>query len=236
MLYDLCESLSETKEVPVEVKSRMMESFTIIHQSFSHDNEKIAFCFSGGKDSTILLDLVLSYIKFFQIKNRLEIYHIDTDYEFKEITDFIRKIEELWNLNIIHIHSESKDKGIKEIFHKGIEKMFIANRAIDNRKSHFSLHIHKRKHIEKICPLINWSFYDVWQYIDSLNVPYCKMYNEGYSSIGNRINSRPNEALYDHKTSSYVHARYLLHWQEERKFHHRSNYYKKELKRSNSLD
>jgi phosphoadenosine phosphosulfate reductase len=36
----------------------------------------------------------------------------------------------------------------------------------------------------KINPLINWSEEDVWNYIKENDVPYNKLYNQGYSSIG----------------------------------------------------
>jgi phosphoadenosine phosphosulfate reductase len=36
----------------------------------------------------------------------------------------------------------------------------------------------------KINPLINWSEEDVWNYIKENNVPYNKLYNQGYTSIG----------------------------------------------------
>ncbi len=36
----------------------------------------------------------------------------------------------------------------------------------------------------KVNPLINWSEDDVWNYIKTNNVPYNKLHDEGYPSIG----------------------------------------------------
>ena len=33
-------------------------------------------------------------------------------------------------------------------------------------------------------PIIHWSDRDVWQFIKSKNIPYCKLYDEGYKRIG----------------------------------------------------
>lgn len=38
--------------------------------------------------------------------------------------------------------------------------------------------------IEKICPLVHWSTKDVWDYIRKRNLPYNRLYDRGYLSIG----------------------------------------------------
>ena len=35
-----------------------------------------------------------------------------------------------------------------------------------------------------IHPIIEWSEADVWEYIHTYNVPYCKLYDEGHKRIG----------------------------------------------------
>lgn len=35
-----------------------------------------------------------------------------------------------------------------------------------------------------IHPIIDWSTADVWEYIHKYNIPYCKLYDEGFSRIG----------------------------------------------------
>ena len=33
-------------------------------------------------------------------------------------------------------------------------------------------------------PIIDWEDEDVWEYIKSRNIEYCKLYNEGYTRLG----------------------------------------------------
>jgi len=35
-----------------------------------------------------------------------------------------------------------------------------------------------------VCPIVNWTDEDVWQYIRQNNIPYCSLYDEGWKRLG----------------------------------------------------
>lgn len=43
--------------------------------------------------------------------------------------------------------------------------------------------------------MLDWSCADVWEYLLKKKVPYCSLYDVGFTSIGNMTNTRPNPFL-----------------------------------------
>ena len=60
----------------------------------------------------------------------------------------------------------------------------------------------------RIHPLLNWSYADIWAYIDEFAVPYCDLYSRGFTSIGSVSKTEPNPKLLK-ADGSFGHAREL---------------------------
>lgn len=44
----------------------------------------------------------------------------------------------------------------------------------------------------RINPILKWNYKNVWDFIKLFEIPYCCLYDEGYTYLGNKINSKKN--------------------------------------------
>lgn len=61
----------------------------------------------------------------------------------------------------------------------------------------------------RINPLLEWTYEDVWGCMLALEIPYCCLYDKGYTSLGLTTNTFPNPALRLDGTDTYAPAHSL---------------------------
>ena len=69
----------------------------------------------------------------------------------------------------------------------------------------------------RINPILDWTFSEIWYFIRKLQLPYCKLYDQGYTSIDNTQNTVRNENLLKSDGFSYLPA-YMLENQEAERY------------------
>ena len=47
----------------------------------------------------------------------------------------------------------------------------------------------------RVFPIIDWDYELVWQFLKVFSLPYCSLYDAGYTSLGEKHNSQPNPSL-----------------------------------------
>lgn len=171
----------------------------------TYHEEKIVYASSFGAEAIVLIDLI------HQVKPDAHIVFLDTDLHFPETYEVIQKIEErfpklriekkkpkltldeqaaqfgtaLWKRDpnqccqirkVIPLHETLITK---EAWISGLRREQSPTRA----NTQFINQDHKFKNI-KVCPLIHWSWDDVWAHIRDHNLPYNKLHDQKYPSIG----------------------------------------------------
>lgn len=51
--------------------------------------------------------------------------------------------------------------------------------------------------IMRVSPILDWSYSQIWEFILKHKVPYCSLYDQGYTSLGHRTTTSPNPLLRD---------------------------------------
>ena len=47
----------------------------------------------------------------------------------------------------------------------------------------------------RVNPILDWSYENIWKFILDFEIPYCSLYNEGYTHLGNKDNTVKNPFL-----------------------------------------
>ncbi|GAU98872.1 hypothetical protein RvY_09955 [Ramazzottius varieornatus] len=166
----------------------------------------LAVAFNGGKDCTVLLDLVIRTFREFSSEEDLShqsvpilAVYFRSRPQFPEVEKFIQeKIREL------DIPLEIYDGDLKESLgkfvqsHPSVKGIFMGTRSGDPRSQHleaFSPTDPSWPPIMRILPLLKMSYHNIWLYLLDFKVSYCKMYDNGYSSIGWKYNTFVNPKL-----------------------------------------
>ena len=63
-------------------------------------------------------------------------------------------------------------------------------------------------------PILDWDYGHVWHFLRLFQLPYCSLYDVGYTSLGKQSDTRPNPALWHPKegagnSPSALHGEYL---------------------------
>lgn len=66
----------------------------------------------------------------------------------------------------------------------------------------------------RIHPMLEWRYGQIWEYIRDREIPYCRLYDQGYTSLGSHDDTLPNPSLYDGKV--YLPAYQLPREEDER--------------------
>jgi len=151
--------------------------------------------FSGGKDSVVIYDIaVKAGVKFDahycvspidppQIYQFIKEYYPDVQWDY-HAKGFWRIVDDK-GLPLRHVRwccQVIKEAGGKERF------VVVGNRSVEGTIRRNQAYI-ERGRIKKqnktfVRPILNFTDYDVWQYIRENNLSYCSLYDEGFKRLG----------------------------------------------------
>ena len=210
-VYNLLDPLNESN-----TSACVKGAWAIIQQTLQlYSLDELCISFNGGKDCTVLLLILQAALnKLASPDHQLRALYIRYDSPFPQAEEFISETTKRYNLNLITMNGNIKDalKTLKET-QPSIKAILLGTRRHDpfsDALRTFSPTDPDWPHYMRVNPILDWHHADVWSFIRECDIPYCSLYDEGYTSLGSSHNTNPNPALkYEDGSNRYKPA-YML--------------------------
>lgn len=179
--------------------SKVFELFNNLFQTYSADEVFVSF--NGGKDCTVVLDLVCQYFKENEklSNGSVHVLYIRPKNPFKEVEDFVAQCKQNYPLKMIE-----QAGSIKPVLESvcserpKFKAVLMGVRRTDPQGRNLKCLQETDPGwppLLRVNPILDWTFADVWNYLLEKKVAYCCLYNMGYTSLGETTNTRPNKNL-----------------------------------------
>ncbi|XP_018359131.1 PREDICTED: FAD synthase-like isoform X2 [Trachymyrmex cornetzi] len=177
-----------------------------------YNQNEIFINFNGGKDCTVVLHLAATVAKLRNISSLLCLYV--TDDSFPEVEAFVESAVRYYGLEIIRMQRPIKS-ALSALLE---EKNYLKAAIMGTRKGDpgsenlqaFTPTDPNWPQLIRVNPILCWSYSQVWTFLLKHNIPYCSLYDQGYTSIGNRNTTIRNPLLKDPNNPSFYLPAYTL--------------------------
>ncbi|EER19529.1 FAD synthetase, putative [Perkinsus marinus ATCC 50983] len=194
--------LANVKEIN-RVRQQTAKSLSIIAEAYdNYKPEELCLAFNGGKDCTVLLHMVDHVFrqKHSEGVPLRTLYIADPKNDtFEEVESFIEDMQKVYNLDIMRVVGGVK-VGLERIKeeHPELKAIFMGSRSTDpfcGDLTAFAKTTEGWPEFMRVNPILDWTYSDVWNYLELYGVKYCKLYGHGYTSIGRKSDTIPNPDL-----------------------------------------
>jgi phosphoadenosine phosphosulfate reductase len=177
----------------------------VLTWAYGHYGDKLIYACSFGIEGVVLTDLIAT------VNPYARIVFLDTDVHFDETYQLIDEMKKryptlmiemkkpeltleeqalkygdaLWERDPNQCCSIRKITPLNEVLSQGSAWLSGLRREQSETRKHTQFINQDHKfHSIKICPLIHWTWKDVWRYAHNHSLPYNILHDQGYPSIG----------------------------------------------------
>ena len=183
-----------------EFSISVKHSLDLIENIFNNYNiNQISLSFNGGKDCTVIAYMINAVKHKLDLKQNLLSLYVKCQSPFDEVEEFVDESRQLFELDLI-TQSKPLKLSLNEFLsiNKDIKIIFIGTRSTDPNGKNLeliSITDHDWPSILRVHPILNWPYDFIWKFLLKFNIPYCSLYDKGYTSLGSTFNTHPNPNL-----------------------------------------
>lgn len=195
---------------PTLLGTKVASALQVIEQAIDqYGPQQLALSFNGGKDCTALMHLLRAALYKHQSmvqndstsssEDPLVCLYVLYKKGFPEMDRFVEDSIQRYNLELAKRAGPMK-QGLQSFKgqYPGIRAILVGTRRDDpygDKLQFFSPTDKGWPQFMRVNPILDWTFDDVWQFIHKASVPYCCLYDQGYTSLGDVETTTRNPAL-----------------------------------------
>nr|WP_041809132.1 phosphoadenylyl-sulfate reductase [Evansella cellulosilytica] len=200
----LYENLKDQDYADLNAKMKN-DALHVIKWAYEQFNDDLVYACSFGAEGIVLIDLIS------KVKKDAKVVFLDTNVHFDETYELIEQMKkkypslrielkqpeitleeqadqygnELWIKNPDLCCKLRKNTPLKSVL-SGSKAWLSGLRREQSPTRANTQFVNKDDKFQsiKICPLIHWTWDEIWEYIHLFNLPYNKLHDQGYPSIG----------------------------------------------------
>jgi FAD synthetase len=161
-----------------------------------YGRDGVLLSFNGGKDATVLLHLARAAYHRAGLGPPLCVYWHESDC-FPEVDAFVVDTTQRFGLQLRRYDGSFAD-GMADAVQRGCRAVLLGTRHVDPNgvgASAFQPSSKGWPSFMRVNPVLRWTYAHVWAFLRSNSVPYCLLYDQGYTSLGTRHTTQQNPEL-----------------------------------------
>jgi 3'-phosphoadenosine 5'-phosphosulfate sulfotransferase (PAPS reductase)/FAD synthetase len=209
---------------------KLKSSIQVIEKALSdYDTNQLCVSFNGGKDCCVVLYLFYAVCLRLNARLPLKVLLIQIEHQFDEINFFVdHVIKSFYGPDLLEfiVFDEKSTKSLKDclselkVARPVLNGILMGTRRTDSAyfasMSAFAPTDGDWPSFMRINPILEWTYSEIWYFMRKLKLPYCTLYDRGYTSVDNTLNTVPNQDLV-RDDGSFRPAFYLENQDAERK-------------------